>query len=103
MPYDNPKSGGHPYVDFDGHVWRGQPPQEVFLEAKDGYGYVADSKSFPGARALEDFDDEASRQLDAIQQSSPNAKLEWHYSSQEAADFMNEHFESVGIDVFCTV
>jgi hypothetical protein len=102
MPYDNPKSGGHPYVDFDGHVWRGQPPQEVFQEAKDGYPYVADPESFIGQAALAQMDQEATGQLAALRQSSPNAKLEWYFSSQEAADFMNEHFENVGIDVFCT-
>ncbi|MGO1977409.1 hypothetical protein [Brachybacterium tyrofermentans] len=38
----NPRNSSR-QVSFDGHVYRGHPPQEVFLEAKRGYEYILDN------------------------------------------------------------
>lgn len=70
-------------VAFDGHTFRGDPPQEVFLDSKRGYQVLAFA---PGSRISEKIGlalaDEAQRQLDAL---PDGARLEWHVSDPNAA------------------
>lgn len=85
--YRVPKPGGGT-VDFDGHTWRGDPPQEVFLEAKHGHAQLStypESKwSVDKAEALVK---EAKGQVKAL---PPGAKLEWHVSDPVGAAAIKE-------------
>ena len=82
------KSDGQP-VDFDGHVWRKDGngnPQEVFLEAKNKYGWLfGDSKGLRPKRlqTMNDFYDQMTNQLKAMPR---GAKLEWHFQEKIVAD-----------------
>jgi len=75
-------------VQFDGHTHRG--PQEVFLEAKDGFrglAFAPDSSYWQGRaeKALEQVD----RQLAAL---PPGARLEWHVSDPYGAAALRQLF-----------
>ena len=89
-------------VSFDGHVWRGQPPEEVYLDAKDGYYWpIIDNQIEPAFNnQLKNFTDEAKRQLDAMKQAKVvDARLEWHFSDEEVANFMREYFDKNEYDI----
>lgn len=80
-------------VSFDGHTYRG--PQEVFLEAKDGFrglAFAPDNAYWMGRAesALEQVD----RQLGALPQ---GAKLEWHVSDPYGAAALRDLFDSNGV------
>ncbi|MEC4837544.1 Tox-REase-5 domain-containing protein [Mycobacteroides chelonae] len=95
----NPETGVP--VDFDGHTHRG--PQEVFLEAKDGYrgmAFAPDNTYWQGRadKAIDQVD----RQLAAI---PPGAKLEWHVSDPYGAAALRKLFidnDIYGVDVIYT-
>jgi hypothetical protein len=93
VKYD-PDPGRRPEIEFDGHGWRGQPPQEIYLEAKSGYQAQIVEDVYPDARKgiLEEMEDQAKRQLNAIRQNSPGATLEWHFSNQQAAEIVQKRF-----------
>ncbi len=81
-------------VDFDGHTHRG--PQEVFLEAKDGFrglAFAPDNSYWEGRaeKALDQVD----RQLAAL---PPGAMLEWHVSDPYGAAALRKLFSDNGID-----
>ncbi|AMU73746.1 Tox-REase-5 domain-containing protein [Mycobacteroides abscessus] len=81
-------------VAFDGHTHRG--PQEVFLEAKDGFrgmAFAPDSTYWTGRamKALEQVD----RQLAAL---PPDARLEWHVSDPYGAFALRKLFIDNDID-----
>ena len=82
------KSDGQP-VDFDGHAWRKDGngnPQEVFLEAKNKYGWLfGKSKGLEPKRiqTMKDFYDQMTNQLKAMPK---GAKLEWHFQEKIVAD-----------------
>ncbi|WGI34406.1 Tox-REase-5 domain-containing protein [Mycolicibacterium aubagnense] len=81
-------------VDFDGHTHRG--PQEVFLEAKDGFrglAFAPDNSYWEGRaeKALGQVD----RQLAAL---PPGAMLEWHVSDPYGAAALRKLFSDNGID-----
>lgn len=80
-------------VSFDGHTYRG--PQEVFLEAKDGFrglAFAPDNAYWTGRAesALEQVD----RQLGALPQ---GARLEWHVSDPYGAAALRDLFDSNGV------
>lgn len=80
-------------VSFDGHTYRG--PQEVFLEAKDGFrglAFAPDNSYWMGRAesALEQVD----RQLGALPQ---GARLEWHVSDPYGAAALRDLFDSNGV------
>jgi hypothetical protein len=88
-------------VHFDGHEWRGQLPEEIFLEAKDGYNFPIVNVKWAGAdvRQLEVFTNEANDQLRALRQAGVKARVEWHFSDKEVADTMREYFTDNAINV----
>ncbi|MGH3954543.1 MAG: Tox-REase-5 domain-containing protein [Mycobacterium sp.] len=80
-------------VSFDGHTFRG--PQEVFLEAKDGFrglAFAPDNAYWLGRAesAIEQVD----RQLGAL---PPGARLEWHVSDPYGAAALRDLFDSNGV------
>lgn len=83
----NPETGVP--IDYDGHTFRG--PQEVFLEAKDGFRGLAfaPDNSYWLSRA-EGAVGQATRQLDALPE---GAILEWHVSDPYGAAALQELFE----------
>ncbi|WP_338569730.1 Tox-REase-5 domain-containing protein [Arachnia propionica] len=93
MPeYTRYDSNGEP-VRIDGRTWRGQPPQEVYLDAKRGYQRVYyDPTHTKGMQ--QQLIDEAKRQRRVL---PPGAKLEWHISSREGADAISRILEDEGI------
>jgi hypothetical protein len=93
VPYKNPNPRGRNYVDFDGHVWRGQPPQQFLQDAKKGYKYITYPNSYKGKKALQKLVAQANKQLAAIHQSGSDAQLEWAFSDKDAADFMQAYFD----------
>jgi hypothetical protein len=97
--YSVPRPQG-PALDFDGHAWRGDPPKEVFLEAKAGYGYLADPKD-TSLKSMVDNSllTKAERQLDAIRDSGSSGRLEYHFSNKGAADHVRELFKAEGLKV----
>jgi hypothetical protein len=83
----NPETGAP--VDFDGHTHRG--PQEVFLEAKDGFrglAFAPDNSYWEGRaeKALA----QVQRQLAAM---PPGAVLEWHVSDPYGAAALRRLFQ----------
>ncbi|WP_218002292.1 restriction endonuclease fold toxin 5 domain-containing protein, partial [Janibacter corallicola] len=71
-------------VSFDGRTLRGDPPHEVFLDAKDGYADLASNPGRPWTRGMKDgILDAAKRQTDALPE---GAVLEWKVSDPRGAD-----------------
>jgi hypothetical protein len=93
--------GGLKYVDFDGHAWRGQPPEEFFLDAKEGYVKPIVDSPWPGGQRgqLDKFKKQAERQILALKQSGSQARLEWHFSDEKVADAVRAYFSEEGINV----
>jgi hypothetical protein len=97
-------------VNFDGHTWRGQPPVEVYLEAKDGYQWILP----PGSSKISDsifgrFTDQALRQWEAMKQNGAvDARLEWHFSDPDVAQAVrdafsdNNAFREINIAIYYT-
>ncbi|WP_079869835.1 Tox-REase-5 domain-containing protein [Mycobacteroides abscessus] len=82
----NPDTGTP--VDFDGHTYRG--PQEVFLEAKDGYrgmAFAPDNSYWQGRADKAII--QVQRQLAAL---PPDARLEWHVSDPYGASALRQLF-----------
>ncbi|WP_228843298.1 Tox-REase-5 domain-containing protein [Mycobacteroides abscessus] len=82
----NPETGAP--VDFDGHTYRG--PQEVFLEAKDGYrgmAFAPDNSYWQGRADKAII--QVQRQLAAL---PPDARLEWHVSDPYGASALRQLF-----------
>ncbi len=104
--YTPSNPNGQQWVDFDGHVWRGQPPQEYFLDAKDDYSHFLANPQWEGARQeqLIALEAQALRQIAARNQTSPDAKIEWHFSGEGDAMLVREYFadRGIGIDVIHT-
>ena len=98
LAYDQNAKG---YVDFDGHVWRGQPPEEVFLDAKDGYTKLLIDQPWAEARSsqLDKFLKEAQAQLGAIRGSGSEGRMEWHFSSEESARIVQEFFAESNVNI----
>lgn len=78
-------------VKFDGHTVRGDPPVEVFLEAKDGYQVLGTA---PGIKMSKDMatkiENQVNNQLDALPE---GAVLEWHVSDPIGAAAIKSLFE----------
>lgn len=78
-------------IPFDGYVpagSRGPGSPPVYIDAKDGFSYTNDPKSFIGKMELERKLAEARGQVDALA-SNPGAKgavIEWHVSDPEGAE-----------------
>jgi hypothetical protein len=98
-PYINPKSSGRDYVDLDGHVLRGDPPVVFAQEFKDRYKFLADSSDFRMPIQLDQFVEQARRQLAAMGESGSPARLEWHFSDKGAADAVYADFQQRGISI----
>ncbi len=82
----NPETGAP--VDFDGHTHRG--PQEVFLEAKDGYrgmAFAPDNSYWQGRADKAII--QVQRQLAAL---PPGSILEWHVSDPYGASALRQLF-----------
>ncbi len=101
LAYSPARDTQQPYVDFDGHVWRGDPPTEFLLDAKDGYSTPLIDRPWPEAQEgqLERFSMEAIRQLDAVEQSGSTARIEWHFSNEECATIVREYFDNEDIEI----
>ena len=86
-------------VMVDGHVWRGQPPEEIFLEAKDGYNFPIIRQPWEDAptRQLDRFTREAEDQVAAAEQAG--GRVEWHFSDEEVANWMRDYFAENHINV----
>ncbi|WP_277453647.1 PrsW family glutamic-type intramembrane protease [Janibacter sp. DB-40] len=81
-------------VSFDGRIVRGDPPHEVFLDAKDGYAELAMNPDKPWARGMrESIVDEARRQSQAL---PDGAVLEWKVSDPRGADAIQEILDDEG-------
>ncbi|MDQ4111867.1 MAG: Tox-REase-5 domain-containing protein [Actinomycetota bacterium] len=77
----NPRTGK--VVRFDGHTYRGQERQEVFLDAKHGYRVIVFKPDLEKAKAMRiNLVTEARRQLGTLPE---EAVLEWHCSDPYAA------------------
>lgn len=88
----NPETGAP--VDFDGHAFRG--PQEVFLEAKDGFrGYAFNPDSDYWQGRADKAIIQVQRQLAAL---PSDAILEWHVSDPYGASALRRLFMDRGID-----
>ncbi|ANN98216.1 Tox-REase-5 domain-containing protein [Mycobacteroides abscessus] len=88
----NPETGAP--VDFDGHTFRG--PQEVFLEAKDGFrGYAFNPDSDYWQGRADKAIIQVQRQLAAL---PDDALLEWHVSDPYGASALRRLFMDRGID-----
>lgn len=88
----NPETGAP--VDFDGHTFRG--PQEVFLEAKDGFrGYAFNPDSDYWQGRADKAIIQVQRQLAAL---PDDAILEWHVSDPYGASALRGLFMDRGID-----
>lgn len=88
----NPETGAP--VDFDGHTYRG--PQEVFLEAKDGFrGYAFNPDSDYWQGRADKAIIQVQRQLAAL---PSDAVLEWHVSDPYGASALRRLFMDRGID-----
>lgn len=91
-------------VEFRWAAWRGDPPSEVFIEAKHGYEIITDPSKpeFVRQGQVDKFVTQAGAQLDAIGDLG-GARLEWHFSSEAVADVVREAFERRrlgGVDVY---
>lgn len=92
--YADPDTGRT--VTFDGHTYRGEPPTEVFLEAKDGYGVLAyrpDSSIAQGVSR--NLLAEVRAQLRVL---PDGAVLEWHVSDPVGASAIRRLLERNGFD-----
>lgn len=89
----NPETGRP--VRYDGHTLRGDPPVEVFLEAKKGYEglhWNPDSTRSQGMR--ESIVAQIERQRAAL---PDGAQLEWHVSSIKGAEAIQRIFDDLDI------
>ena len=88
-------------VDFDGHVWRGKPPQEVYIDAKDGYNFPIVNRPWEQAAdiQLRKWKEEATRQLDVLDQTGVNARVEWHFSDKAVAEVVEEYFKENHVNI----
>ncbi|PRB36058.1 hypothetical protein, partial [Arthrobacter sp. MYb51] len=86
-------------VEFDGHLWRGHPPIEVFQEVKGNYDLLF--RGVYDGRYLRDqavpiaIDDwvqsTARRQIQALESKAPGAHLEWIFThNEELAKLMDK-------------
>jgi hypothetical protein len=71
-------------VEFDGHLWRGHPPVEVFQEVKGNYSYL-EKRFFQKIGATDKtiskwIDNQLKKQFEAI---PPDARLEWIFTRNE--------------------
>lgn len=96
-----PRAGTKP-IEFDGHVFRGSPPAEVFLEAKDGYSFIADGTlpDFISEDQIERFVKQARAQAAAVADLGEGRRLiEWHFSNRDVAEVVRRAFRRAGIRV----
>jgi len=85
LPYDPAPGDGDAFVDFPGHTWVGG--REVFIDVK--YGTFGLTGRYESDRdVLEGFAVEARRQVEALRQQSPQARLEWQCSNKRTADIL---------------
>ncbi|WP_136611572.1 Tox-REase-5 domain-containing protein [Sinomonas albida] len=100
-----PREFGKP-VQFDGHVWRGRPPREIFLEAKDGYGIMVDPAKprFFFTKHGQEFIEQARSQAEAVRRLCPEARIEWHFSNRDVADAVRDVFldSDISVEVYYT-
>lgn len=79
-----------------GRVLRGEPPQEVFLEAKRGYEILERYPNSLRAEGIrENLSKEAIRQLRIL---PDDAKLEWHVSTERGATAIRDTIEELSIE-----
>ncbi|BCW62164.1 restriction endonuclease fold toxin 5 domain-containing protein [Arthrobacter sp. StoSoilB22] len=78
-------------VEFDGHLWRGHPPAEVYQEIKGNYdllfrgvydGRYLRSEAVPTA-IREWVQDRVAKQIEALEAKAPGAHLEWIFTQNE--------------------
>jgi hypothetical protein len=90
-------------VDFDGFALRGEPPVQVYLDAKDGYwkSFNPDASQTLRNGASTRFLEQAERQLSVV---PDDAMVEWHFSNPVAAAEVRRLFQvnDVPIDVYYT-
>jgi hypothetical protein len=93
-------------VSYDGHTYRDRPEggtQEVFLESKRGYRFLAFSPdTTKSQRVKEKILDEADRQTGALPE---GARLEWHISDPYGAGAIRQILDEGGyfdIELFNT-
>lgn len=101
VPYDPLPDEVEDHVDFDGHEWRGDPPQEIFLDAKEKYESVFITPKWDKLpdKQLKKFEKQAARQVRALEQNGSAGRIEWHFSNEEVADIVRDYFNDNGIEV----
>jgi hypothetical protein len=86
-------------VEFDGHLWRGHPPTEVYQEIKGNYDLVLRGvfdnhyyRDKAPAMAIQKWVDETiRRQVQALEANAPGSRLEWTFThNPELAEMMED-------------
>jgi hypothetical protein len=71
-------------VEYDGHLWRGHPPVEIFQEVKGNYSYLEKpffEKIGATDKMIEQWiEKQLERQFEAL---PPDARLEWIFTTNE--------------------
>lgn len=98
-------------VIFDGHLWRGHPPIEVFQEVKGNHDFLY--KGFLGDDAPERqiqswIGNQFRRQIQALEARASGAQLEWVFTKNDelaemlleaVEDFLADRGSSISVDV----
>ncbi|MFK0009869.1 hypothetical protein ACIQTZ_22730, partial [Paenarthrobacter sp. NPDC090520] len=84
-------------IAFDGHLWRGRPPIEIFQEIKGNYDLVYRGlfEGFHGKNASKEavdfWLDKVHQQLEALEAKVPGSKLEWVFThNRELAEMLDK-------------
>ena len=90
-------------VDFDGHLFRGDPPVEVFQEIKGDYSFFVEKLKKPElllSQIQKWVENQAARQLNALADLAPDAKLEWVFTrNEDIAELFRDAVEDQGLPI----
>lgn len=90
-------------VDFDGHLFRGDPPVEVFQEIKGDYSFFIEKLKKPEllmSQIQKWVENQATRQLNALADLAPGAKLEWVFTrNEDIAELFRDAVEDQGLPI----
>jgi hypothetical protein len=90
-------------VDFDGHLFRGDPPVEVFQEIKGDYSFFIEKLKKPElllSQIQKWVENQAARQLNALADLAPGAKLEWVFTrNEDIAELFRDAVEDQGLPI----
>ena len=85
-------------IDFDGHLWRGRPPIQIFQEIKGNYDLVYRGlfEGFHGKEAIQKAidkwaDETLVKQIEALESRAPGSRLEWIFThNRELSEMMED-------------